>query len=316
MKWEEQWDSLLKKPKLKQKVMEMDQVDQFKNHTVYTEEICHCIYMDYSNFKGKLEDVKEDIWRILEQFPGVHLHTSRIKSMDSLLEKVINKRHEWLADDESKYARINVGNYKDIISDLIGLRLIINYRGHWSDLHDKIIQEFPFDEDGIYEEDKLLSHSSKKAFQAEIPKVYFAEGDDVRKYIERHLIPKKHKMNYRSIHYTVSYQNVYVEIQVRTIYDEAWSDCDHNYVYKHDDNKSHTALEQMSGILAKLTNLSNDLGEQMKDVFDAQSITERAGEGWETSQKVVDEVDRSIRRIESIEEQMKFFRSRLFLEEL
>ena len=33
--------------------------------------------------------------------------------------------------------------------------------------------------------------------------------------------------------------------QVRTIYDEAWSDCDHNYVYKQDENKSHTALEQM-----------------------------------------------------------------------
>lgn len=51
-------------------------------------------------------------------------------------------------------------------------------------------------------------------------------------------------MGYRSIHYTVSYQGVYIEIQVRTIYDEAWSDCDHNYVYKQDENKSHTALEQ------------------------------------------------------------------------
>lgn len=315
MEWEELWDSLLDKQKLRQKIMEMDQVDQAKNHAVFTKEICHSIYTDYSNFKENLERVKEDIWSILEQFPGVHLHTSRIKSMESLIEKVINKRHEWLADDDSKYAQINVNNYRDIISDLIGLRLIINYRGYWADLHEKIIERFPFDKNGIYEEDKLLPHSKNGSFLAELPKVYFAEGDDIRKYVEKGLIPKKHKMNYRSIHYTVSFHNVYIEIQVRTIYDEAWSDCDHSYVYKKDDNKSHTALAQMSGILAKLTNLSNDLGEQMKDVYDAESIVERKSIGWQTSQKVIDEVDKSIYRIEEIEREMKLFRERLVSEE-
>lgn len=94
MEWEELWDTLLNKQKLRQKVIEMDQVDQTKNHSVFTEEICHCIYNDYSHFKKDLETVKRDIWSILEQFPGVHLHTRRIKSMESLVEKVINKRYE------------------------------------------------------------------------------------------------------------------------------------------------------------------------------------------------------------------------------
>lgn len=113
--------------------------------------------------------------------------------MDSLIEKVINRRHKWLADDKSKYAQINVGNYRDIISDLIGLRLIINYRGHWSDLHEEILEKIPFDENRIYEQDKLLPHSSSGSIQAELPKVNYAEGDDIRQYVSKGLIPKKHK---------------------------------------------------------------------------------------------------------------------------
>ena len=314
MEWEVFWNLLLDKQRLRQKVVEMDEVDRAKNHVAFTEEICHCIYNDYAILKQDLEVVKKDIWDILGGFQGVHLHTSRIKSMDSLIEKVINRRYEWLADDKSKYAQINVGNYRDIISDLIGLRLIINYRGHWPDLHEEILEKFPFDESSIYEKDKLLPHSSSGSIQAELPKVYYAEGDDIRQYAEKGLIPKKHKMNYRSIHYTVSFHNVYIEIQVRTIYDEAWSDCDHSYVYKKDDNRSHTALEQMSGILAKLTNLSNDIGEQMKDIYDAESIVENKRGGWKTTREIVDVMDKSLLRMEEIGRDFRQFREKLFVD--
>ncbi len=314
MEWKDFWHSLLDKQKLRQKVAEMDEVDRVKNHSVFTEEICHCIYTDYEQLKQELKITENDIWDILGQFQGVHLHTSRIKSVDSLIEKVINKRHEWLADDKSKYAQINAGNYRDIISDLIGLRLIINYRGHWLDLHEEILGKFPIDKKCIYEKDKLLPHPSLGSIQAELPKVYYAEGDDIRQYVEMGLIPKKHKMNYRSIHYTVSFHNVYIEIQVRTIYDEAWSDCDHSYVYKKDENKSHTALEQMSGILAKLTNLSNDIGEQMKDIYDAENIVENKSGGWKTTEDIVDVMDMSIQRMEEIKKDFKQFREKLFVE--
>ena len=311
MEWKEFWSSLLDKQKLRQKVLEMDEVDRAKNHSVFTEEICHSISNDYENLKQDLKVVEREIWNILGQFQGVHLHTSRIKSMDSLIEKVINKRHEWLADDKNKYAQINGDNYRDIISDLIGLRLIINYRGHWPDLHEKILEEFPFDKNSIYEKDKLLPHSLVGSIQAELPKAYYAEGDDIRQYVEKGLIPKKHKMNYRSIHYTVSFHNVYIEIQVRTIYDEAWSDCDHSYVYKKDDNKSHTALEQMSGILAKLTNLSNDIGEQMKDIYDTESIVEDKNGGWKASEEISGAIDKSIDRMEVVWRELKRFREKL-----
>lgn len=311
MEWEQFWNSLLDEHKLRLKVEEMNQVDRIKGNENNIEEICHCIYDDYTTWRDSCEKVKNELWNVIEQFQGVHLHTSRIKTLDSLIEKVIRKRYEWLADDGSKYANINVENYRDIITDLVGLRLIINYRGHWFDIHDEILKTFPFDENRKYEKDKLLAHIPRCNVQAELPKVYYAEGDDIRKFVEKGLIPKKHKMNYRSIHYTISFQGVYIEIQIRTIYDEAWSDCDHNYVYKKDDNRSHSALQQMSGILSKLTNLSNDIGERMKDIYDSEALVENPGKGWQATEDVLMEFDKFVKRMADIEYEMKEFRGML-----
>ncbi|MCI8927858.1 MAG: hypothetical protein HFI97_09410 [Lachnospiraceae bacterium] len=315
MEWEAFWDTLLDEHKLRRKVEEMDQVDALKGHTTNTKEICHCIYDDYSMWREECEKRKDEIWKIIEGFSGVHLHTSRIKNLESLIEKVIRKRHEWLGDDESRYANISAKNYRDIITDLVGLRLIINYRGHWLDMHQAILSQFPMAQDQVYGQDKLLAHIEGRNIQAELPKAYYAQGDDIRQYIDHGLIPKKHKMNYRSIHYTLSFKGVYIEIQIRTIYDEAWSDCDHSYVYKKDDNKSHAALQQMSGILAKLTNLSNDIGEQMKEIFDSEAMIDNHGNGWRTSRAVLGQIDRAIFRISEIENDLTVFKNKLTVEE-
>ena len=93
MEWEAFWDTLLDEHKLRRKVEEMDQVDALKGHTTNTKEISHCIYDDYSMWREECEKRKDEIWKIIEGFSGVHLHTSRIKNLESLIEKVIRKRH-------------------------------------------------------------------------------------------------------------------------------------------------------------------------------------------------------------------------------
>ncbi|MDE7351834.1 MAG: hypothetical protein K2O06_02100 [Acetatifactor sp.] len=311
MEWDTFWDTLLDEHKLRHKVIELDAVDAAKGHTINTKEICRCIYDDYSSWRNECEKQRAALWEIIQTFQGVHLHTSRIKTLESLIDKVIRKRHEWLGDDNSKYAQINVENYKNIITDLAGLRIIINYRGHWQDIHDNLLKLFPILPNVIYEKDKLLSHIPERNIQAELPKVYYAEGDDIEQYTIRGLIPNRHKMNYRSIHYTLSFQGIYIEIQVRTIYDEAWSDCDHNYVYKKDENKSHTALQQLSGILSKLTNLSNDIGEQMKDIYDTESVIDSCQNGWNTSKEVVTQVNNAICRLKKVEIDLQHFKNKL-----
>ena len=136
-------------------------------------------------------------------------------------------------------------------------------------IHREILRTFPYVENlQLYENGQLIPHAeSGSSLLAEIPKVYYAQGDQVDEFKAQGLETRLHKKGYRSIHYTVSFKKFYIEIQVRTIYDEAWSDCDHNYVYKQDENKSHSALESLSQILCDLTNISNDIGENMREIF-------------------------------------------------
>ena len=310
MDWKQFWNELLERHKLRDIVQQMNEVDLAMGSGQTIEEICHQIYLDYNRWKTTCEKVKNDFWRVVEEFDGVHLHTSRLKTVESLLVKVISKRSKMLVNKESKYSGIDGSNYRDVITDLIGLRLIINYRGHWKDIHEELLSAFPYNPNEIYQKDRLLPHAEDGNYQAEIPKAYYAEGDDIRAYLDNGLIPMKHKMDYRSIHYTISFEKVYVELQIRTIYDEAWSDCDHNYVYKKEDNKSFLALEKMSKTLSKLTNLSNDIGEQMKDIYDRELIVV-GSEEWETTQVVIEEWDRAIERIEDVQKDIRELRNRM-----
>ena len=148
MDWEEYWKCLLDKKKLKARIEEMNQADEVQNRSLRMADICHMIYDDYQNsWREKLDKTKIEFQHLIEEFQGVHLHSSRIKTIDSLLVKVITKRYENLRNPQSLYYNIDGNNYKDIITDLIGMRLIVNYRGKWEVIHQEIIRAFPYAED-------------------------------------------------------------------------------------------------------------------------------------------------------------------------
>jgi ppGpp synthetase/RelA/SpoT-type nucleotidyltranferase len=71
------------------------------------------------------------------------------------------------------------------------------------------------------------------------------------------------KHGYRSIHYIVQYQSVYIEIQVRTIFQDAWIECDHEVRYKEAQGARKTMLGKVSGILGEITNQGDELNELM-----------------------------------------------------
>lgn len=314
MEWELFWNQLLDEHKLRETVKEMNQVDQARSGTIRIEQICHRIFDEYDCWKETYERIRDDFWKTIEPIGYVHLHTSRIKSLDSLLEKVITKRYRQLTDSKSRYAGINGDNYRNIITDIIGVRLIVNYRGNWKEIHKELIQLFPYNPDVIYDEETLMPHVPNKNYQAECPKVYYAEGDDIREYSQYGFIPKLHKTNYRSIHYTISFEEAYIELQLRTIYDEAWSDCNHNYVYKKEDNKSHIALEQISSVLSKLTNISNDIVEQMKDVYEKELITVNKDGKWNAPLDLLEKWNQTVKRLGIVEQDIAFLRNKMIVE--
>ena len=98
------------------------------------------------------------------------------------LFKVIDKRRENIEAFDSKYYDLNEFNYDRIITDLVGIRLIINYRGKWLDVHRKILEMFPLLDQKLYEANPLLEHRTGERFQAEWPKVYYAQNDPIQEY--------------------------------------------------------------------------------------------------------------------------------------
>lgn len=289
MNWDTYWDDFIEKNRLQNHIQEMDIADEKLDHELRIKDICHMVYDDYeARLKKQLEQVRTDFLQVLDTFQNVHLQKSRIKSIESILWKIIDKRYRSLRNAKSKYVSINADNYNSIITDLIGMRIIVNYRGNWASIHEEIIKCFPYPKEGFQGEgssDTLEHLENGDNLLVQNPIAYYAEGDNTKEYEKYGLNVQLHRMGYRSIHYIVSYQKVYIEIQIRTIYDEAWSDCDHNYVYKKDDNMSHTALEKLSHILSELTNVSNDIGDSMKDIFENQSFRDMGNETWETSEE-------------------------------
>lgn len=287
MDWKDYWEQLLSNNKLSDKVDEMNAFDG----SPIIEGICHDIYNDYNSIKQELDEIRNKFVAVVENLKGVHLHTSRVKDVDSLLKKVIEKRYERLLNKRDLYANINGCNYKEIITDLVGIRLILSYRGDWKELHNDIVSKFPYYDDiDAYSEYSFIPHEDNRCFIAEIPKAYYATGDDLGIYENENVRCILHKNGYRSVHYIISYCKVYIELQTRTIYDEAWSDCNHEYVYKHDENISHVALKKLSDVLSEFTNTSNDFGDEMRIVFHESPIKDCGNNVFMTSEQVINEI--------------------------
>ena len=66
------------------------------------------------------------------------------------------------------------------------------------------------------------------SFFAEPPTAHIREGDNKALYLE--LLGSENivsKQNYRSVHYVIRYHGVFVELQVRTLFEEAFAEMDH-----------------------------------------------------------------------------------------
>lgn len=68
---------------------------------------------------------------------------------------------------------------------------------------------------------------------------------------------------YSSIHYLLWYDGKYVEVQVRTIYDEAWGECTHDLVYKCKHKMKRVELERLSECLATQTQAAGMISDMM-----------------------------------------------------
>ncbi len=221
------------------------------------------IYRDYqASIPKTLETAKMGILAELNKrlVGKVHSIRCRIKDKDHLIEKIIRNYYK----NPDKYQKINVDNYYKIITDLIGVRIIILNKHDWREIHENLLDIFHNiperyavrPEDIITNYDKYEKEANQKdhelenSYHAEKPVVYVTSRDDKRIYQDSNLKVDNSKEHYRSIHYVVRYGAVYFEIQVRTIFEEGWLEFDHRIKYPYDqDNKK---KKEFAGILSSL----------------------------------------------------------------
>lgn len=225
------------------------------------------IAADHETNLSHLKRTAEFFAGVIQAIPDVHSVRWRVKDSAHLLEKIIRK----CADGSDKYKAIAPDTYFDVVTDLVGVRA----------LH-------LFKEDCFSIDAALRQHW----IPMEAPFAFIREGDqsELSKRLAVHGFElKTHAAGYRSIHYIFATQprlrKVAVEVQVRTIFEEGWSEIDHNVRYPNFSNDPTVAYfltifnrlagsaDEMGGFVRQLAHTLDDFQQRLADATDANEKT-------------------------------------------
>lgn len=205
------------------------------------------IYDDYVQYRNtELDGLCVELENFLMENFNVHsssngdipLHSirGRVKSPEHLVEKIIRKRGK---EHSYKYKDIDVSNYKSIVRDLIGIRILVLAKEEWEGIFDEIVSLFP-------------QNDSSDIRMVESPKAYTRYGD--RDIFKGKIVSEHSNKGYRSQHYVVCFKGVYCEIQVRTLSEEVFGEFDHKVKYPYRDNNKF--LIRYSNTLSQLLDVN------------------------------------------------------------
>ena len=213
----------------------------------------------YHDFKSKRPIYEIARSSFLHQFledtdaAGIHSYRSRIKDPEHLIVKIIRKRNEAY----KKYKDLTKDNYEHFLTDLIGFRVFILFKEDWSDFHTYLTSRITNDKHN-YITSWTEECPSDNCF-IEAPKVHIRTGDK-RDIYQRFIHDSDIYTDkiYRSVHYTIKYRGIYLEIQLRTLFEESWGEIDHKIAYpyyRHNEN-----LNEFSAMINRLSGLADEMG--------------------------------------------------------
>lgn len=207
------------------------------------------IVSDFQKNKERYLNKANELANFLTTFDAVYLTHPRVKSVDSLIEKLLRKAIEG--------REITPETYKVEITDLIGVRILHIFKSEYSIVHMRIVKEF--------------QHTFVQNVQ-----VNLREGDNENMYKEIHDAQIHKNQDYRSIHYLIApfdQRDARAEIQVRTVFEDGWSEIDHRLIYKKEKSPNQLLLQHATSILNALSGDCDTLGELMREisVFDSKT---------------------------------------------
>lgn len=225
------------------------------------------VYEDFVNIQSSYETQADFISNILRSNENVHSVKTRIKNPERLIEKIIRKTTD-RKDKNGHDFYFNSENYKNEITDLIGIRVLHIFKDQWNNIHDFIVDTW-----------NVIEITAN-----------IREGDDRRIFDSLGIEVVSRPSGYRSVHYLVelSFTQQYktiAEIQVRTIFEEGYGEIDHRLRYSHNEipeilqsnlllfNRIIGSADEMASLINRL---SNNLGD--KDTYYENKLKEKDDE--------------------------------------
>ncbi len=258
------------------------------------------------SFKKKCETNANSLLMKVYETPelkDIHSARARAKSIESLVGKIIEKKADLPKTEGNlveieKYRFLDEKNYEKIITDLSGIRILVRYPQQCRIVHSWVTNLFKNDPNA-YIKDWINDYPTvNEEFIVERPKLYIRKGQSAEDYMipdyENIFKVTESEKGYSSIHYIVWYDKKYIEIQVRTIYDEAWGECTHDLVYKCDDETKRSLLERLSKCLAVQTVSAESLSKYMYEIANEEELNKEREEFLELND------DKNIDRKETI----------------
>jgi putative GTP pyrophosphokinase len=189
---------------------------------------------------------------IIQAIKGVHSVRWRVKDVVNLLAKIVRKR----AEGKESYLHISVENYFEIVTDLVGIRALHLLKSDIEEIHQQL--------NPLLQEKEPPVANIRKGDPEEVVTACEALGLEV----------KTHPAGYRSIHYVKTVKpfnrNLHIEIQVRTVFEEGWSEIDHRVRYPNYSN--HPLVVYASQILNRLSGMADEMSTYAMQLTDALSI--------------------------------------------
>lgn len=236
-------------------------------------EALQAIAKDHDSRRKELDNAAQFFARTMQAFTAVHSVRWRIKDTEHLLEKIIRKRVE----GSVKYKNISVENYRNKVTDLIGLRALHLFKEECLDIDDE------------------LRHTWRLV---EKPIAYVREGDRAElteQFKLRKFKVQEHEAGYRSVHYVCATQptqtEVLAEIQVRTIFEEGWSEIDHRIRYPNFSDDPVVAY--FLTIFNRLAGSADEMGSFV------QQLTQHIAANHLAATKAIEEKDSALQAMES-----------------
>ncbi len=180
----------------------------------------------------------EELAGVLRRLPEVHSVRTRIKDPDHLVAKIIRKRLQ------NPSLEITADSYPSVIGDLIGVRALHRLPEDWTAIHSFVLNHWQLEE---------------------APEASVVVGDALEPFTSRGCRIRLTSGEYRSVHYSIPVRQgpapLRIELQVRTLFEEAWCEVDHQVRYP--SRVSEPYRDALLTLLHRLTRLGDRFAEMI-----------------------------------------------------